>query len=1061
MSDPRVFTIPPGAPFLKTLARALVEGQLVSSFRLTPEDPLSLSRATIYLPTRRAARALRSEFVDLMAGRAAILPVIRPLGEIDDDAGYFDETPDAPLDLLPPISPVRRLIELSRLILAWRNKLPAMLRDIHTDSPLVAPASPADAIWLARSLVELIDAIETEETGWDGLDRIDLDDRAIWQQLTGEFLKIARLFWPERLSELNRSSPAAHRAEAIRAEAGRYRREQTPHPVIVAGSTGSIPATAELIEAIHGLDCGRVVLPGLDLDMPETHWRLAGALAPDGKKDGDPASRSHPQYGLYHLLSRLKTERRAVAPLALEEDGLRLRGRAVSQAFTPAEAEANHRAWRDETGETALAEAFEDMALIEAANEREEALAAAIALKLALNATDGAARTRAALVTPDRNLARRVASELKRFGIEADDSAGAPLMTAPQGALARLVLEATLRPGDPAALISLLKHPIIRLGMDRETLTTQVNRLELLTLRGGTAPANPAALTPRVTEAIARLKDNPHKTHWQQHLLIEDQLETLITLSRRIEQAVEPLTRMAARDHSGRPVQRYPLPAWAEATGRALEAFCLDERGSLESLWSSEAGVTLARMLRELQETGDVLEADGPQWIDALTALIAGVGVKPKSNDHPRVMIWGTLEARLLEVDTLVLGGLNEGIWPAQTANNPFLSRMMKTEMGLEPPERRIGQAAHDFVMGLSAHKVILTRALRQGGAPSVASRFLQRLQSAAGQSVTEAMRKRGDDYRMLAESLDYGDEQPFSPRPEPFPPAEKQPERYSFSEAGRLRRDPYQIYARRILKLDPLEPFNREPAALERGNLYHAVVERFIKAGHDARAPGAFEMIARITTEVFAEAALPPHVEAVWRPRFLEVAREFLAYEAERRPLIDRSFVEIRGEHHLPGLTVSGRADRIDLRKDGRADIIDYKTGLGPSPKEARSLLEPQLALEAAVLKAGGFADLKAREAEDLLYVRLRPGRNFKVDCVNNEKSTKTKPEDRRAADELATEALLQLAKLTAALKTGKAGFKSRVAPFRDSDYGGDYDHLARVAEWSSADSDEEAGDE
>jgi ATP-dependent helicase/nuclease subunit B len=215
------------------------------------------------------------------------------------------------------------------------------------------------------------------------------------------------------------------------------------------------------------------------------------------------------------------------------------------------------------------------------------------------------------------------------------------------------------------------------------------------------------------------------------------------------------------------------------------------------------------------------------------------------------------------------------------------------------------------------------------------------------------------------------------------------------------------------------------------------------------------------LTGEVFAEAALPPHVEAVWRPRFLEVAREFLAHEAERRPLIDRSFVEIRGEHHLPGLTVSGRADRIDLRKDGRADIIDYKTGLGPSPKEARTLLEPQLALEAAVLKAGGFADLKAREAEDLLYVRLRPGRNFKVDCVNNEKSTKTKPEDRRSADELATEALLQLAKLTAALKTGKAGFKSRVAPFRDSDHGGDNDHLARVAEWSSADSDEEAGDE
>jgi ATP-dependent helicase/nuclease subunit B len=211
----------------------------------------------------------------------------------------------------------------------------------------------------------------------------------------------------------------------------------------------------------------------------------------------------------------------------------------------------------------------------------------------------------------------------------------------------------------------------------------------------------------------------------------------------------------------------------------------------------------------------------------------------------------------------------------------------------------------------------------------------------------------------------------------------------------------------------------------------------------------------------VFDKAALPAHIDAIWRPRFIDTAREFLAHEAARRPSIDKTFVEVTARLELPEITVSGRADRIDLLKDGKAEIIDYKTGLSPSVKEARALLDPQLALEAAALKAGAFKDLKPLDSEDLTYIRLRPGRNFKAETVNNEKSQRTRPEDRRTAGELASESITQLVKLTEALRTGQAGFKSRVAPFRDRDYGGDYDHLARVAEWSAADGEEAAGDE
>lgn len=1056
MSEGRIFTIPPGVPFLKVLARSLTGGRLVPGFRLTPDNPMNLARATIYVPTRRAARALRSEFVELMDGQSAILPVIRPLGEIDDDAGFFDEVPDGNLDLLPPVSSLTRLIELSKLILAWRNRLPDMLRDIHSDSPLVAPASPADAIWLARSLIELIDQVETEETGWERLDKIDLGDRALWWQLTGEFLQIASAYWPARLAELNRSSPSLHRSEAIRAEARRYAREKTPHPVIVAGSTGSIPATADLIKAIHELECGVVVLPGLDQTMSEAHWQLAGAIQADGKTSTDPASRSHPQYGLLHLLRKLGTLRRDVVALGDEPADLQARGRALSQAFTPAEADVNHRDWRSR--QPALDDAFADMALVEASNEREEALTIAIALKLALSADDDA-KTQAALVTPDRNLARRVTAELKRFGIEADDSAGTPLLSSHHGALVRLLLESVLKPGDPVALIGLLKHPLIRLGRGREVLEGAVNRLELLTMRGSTTLADPAQLTPVILQAIAELEGNKHRKQWQKHLLFLDHLDELIKLGGKIEQSVEPLAAMLASD--GRGPARFSLSRWAEATGRVLEAFCTDERGSLESLWACDAGIALANLLRDLIDTGDTLDADGPQWIDVMTALIAGIGIKPKSVDHPRVMIWGTLEARLQSVDTLILAGLNEGVWPGQTANNPFLSRAMKTEIGMEPPERRIGQSAHDFVMGLGTRKLILTRAVRQGGAPSVASRFVQRLISVAGDDIAAAMTARGDHYRSIAGRIDEGQDQPFSPRPEPKPAAELQPKRYSFSEAGRLRRDPYAIYAQRVLKLDPMEPFNQDPGARERGDIYHAIVEHFVREGNDPRAADALIAMQEIAQEVFDHAALPAHIDAIWRPRFMDMAREFLAYEAERRPRVDKTHVEIEARMELPEITVSGRADRIDILKGGKAEIIDYKTGLTPSVKEARALLDPQLSLEAAALKAGAFRGLAAVETEDLTYIRLRPGRNFKAEAVNNEKSQRARPEDRKSADELATESIGQLVKLTEALKTGRAGFKSRVAPFRDRDYGGDYDHLARVAEWSAADGEEEAGDE
>ncbi|MCX8999472.1 double-strand break repair protein AddB [Rhizobiaceae bacterium BDR2-2] len=1054
---PRLYSIAPGAPFLATVAQTLCDGVLTPDFTYDPANPLSLAGVTVFVPTRRAARALRSEFVDLLGGRSAILPVIRPLGETDEDAGFFDEAPPALIDLAEPLSGPGRLLELARLILAWRNRLPEAIQALHSGSPLIAPASPADAIWLARDLAELIDAIETEERDWSDLDRLKVENYADWWKLTLEFLKIAAEWWPARLAELKRSSPSRHSTSLLDAEARRLAGLAEGEPVIVAGSTGSVPAAARLIATVAKMPNGTVILPGLDRTMPEDHWREIGA-ADLSSPVSDAARRSHPQYGLHRLLEKLGVTREDVLPLGAVPAPLEARAAILSRALGPSQATDGWTMWRRSLPAETLEQAFAGVSLIEAANEREEALAIAIALRLALEKPGRTGEaSRAALITPDRNLARRVSAELVRFGIEADDSAGTPLAATHPGTLMTLLLEAALRPGDPVAAAALLHHPLARFGMERDRYRRAAEALELTALRGGVGETDIARLSPLLASRLPsfrKAEERGHAPHWRP-ASGDPLLDEAAELARRLAAAVEPLSGVFLKRRAGGGLTAsLALSEWAERTGRALEAAATDEAGDLAALWSGEAGEKLAGLLAAVMENDGGVEADGPQWIDITTALMASEAVKPRAMSHPRVFIFGTLEARLQDVDTMILGGLNEGSWPDLASSNPFISRSMKGEMGLEPPERRIGQLAHDFEMANGTADLIYSRSLRQGSAPTVASRFLQRLLALGGADFAATLRARGDLYRAYAAAIDRGENQRQAGRPSPTPPAEIQPKRYSFSEVGRLRRDPYSVYARRVLKLDPLDPFNSDPGVAERGTLYHAILDRFVNEGHAAATPAAREAMARIVDEAFAAEGLPPHIDAVWRPRFREVAAAFLDWEARRQGETARSLTEVRANMPLEalGIALTGSADRIDLMTDGTATIIDYKTGSSPSKKQARTLLEPQLPLEAAALKAGAFRGLPAQEAGELLYVRLRPGRRFDQDIVNNEAA-----KDGKSAAVLGDEALAQFSRFVSVLQTGERGFTSRLVPFKQFDYGGEYDHLARVAEWSTAETEED----
>lgn len=1028
----KVFSIPAGVPFLPTLAKTLLSGELVPGFRFDG-DPLKLASVTIFVPTRRAARELRSVFVELAEGRSAILPSIRALGEFDEDEVLFEPGNPAALGLAPPIASIDRLLLLAPLVRAWKRRLPAHVAALFEEE-VVVPASAADAIWLARDLAALMDEIETEGSDWTKLGGLVSGDLAGWWQVTLDFLEIVTSAWPKALEERDRSNPATHRNALIMAEAARLLRNPPDGPVIAAGSTGSVPATAELLSVIARLPKGAVVLPGLDTRLDERAWSIVASTTPE------PPVLGHPQFGLAKLIGKFGLRRADVIEIAAAPPPLGFRSRLVSEALRPAE---TTDAWiesRAVFSEGDIASALSGVTLVEAANERDEALAVAIALRRAIM-TNGKT---AALVTSDRNLARRVSAELLRFGIRADDSGGLPLARTGPATLLRLAVEAAFRPGDPVALLALLKHPLLGLGLERRLVRRAAETIELVALRGGTGRPDVALLQETFERRLAALAVDRRAPSWFARM--EGRIHEARLLLDRLRNALDPLVVF-------RQAGSVALPDIVRATIVALEDIGRGAAGDLAELYAGDAGGKLAEFLRSVLASSCALDFAPQEWPDVLAALVSAEVVKPAAGGDGRIAIWGALEARLQTVDTLVLGGLNEGSWPRRAEADRFMSRVMKAGIDLEPPERRIGLAAHDFWMAMGAETVVLTRAARSGDAPAVPSRWLQRLLTFAGPGQASALRERGDQLLGWARMLDEGDEVPFAKRPAPAPALAARPKRFSVTEIETLRRDPYAVYARRILDLTPIDPLLRDPGAAERGTLFHDIMHRFTEAGIDPSNADAAGTLLRIGKECFNEAGLPSDIEAIWWPRFAAMAENIIVWERKHGDGVKSRHAEERADALAvgdTGATLSGRADRIDLRPAGMADILDYKTGSSPSKGQAHTLLAPQLALEGALLKRGAFKELGPQEPSQLAFVR------FKANSEVEEQSILEHDRKIKSAAELADDAWRRLEHLLAYYYKPDNGYLSRALPFREGETDGDYDHLARVLEWSAGGEDD-----
>ncbi len=1032
MSDraaPRVLSIPPGTAFLPTLVDGLLAGIVIPGFR-SKADPLALAGVTIYVPTRRAARELRSLFVQRSGRGSSILPMVRPLGEFDEDEALFGEDDSAGLELVQPISGLDRLLYLAPLVREWKKRLPAHVAQMFHE-PLVVPASSADAIWLARDLAALMDEIETEGADWSGLAGLAPDSLSGWWQVTLEFLTIVTRNWPEVLAALQKSNPAAHRSALIRLETDRLRRNPPSGPVIAAGSTGSIPATAELLAAIARLPNGAVVLPGLDRNLDERAWAV---LADDMPR---PAILGHPQYGLAKLLRRIGLSRTDVDEIGASTPALALRAALVSESLRPAETTDEWATRRGALPGSDVEAALAQVTLVEAPRERDEAVAIALALRLGVDAPG----RKAALVTGDRELARRVTSELQRFGISADDSGGTPLASTPPATLLALLVQAVFEPGEPVAVLGLLKHPLLSLGMNRQAVRHAAETIELVALRGGTGRPDLASLAELFETRLSDMAGDRRPPFWLARMT-EERLAAARTVLGKLTVAVHPV--VATRGEA--PVE---LADIVRASVRALEALGRGEDGSLADLYGADAGARLAEFLRGLVASTAPFSLAPGEWPEILIALIGPEVVKPAPGAERRIAIWGALEARLQRVDTLVIGGLNEGSWPRRAEADRFMSRMMKSGMSLEPPERRIGQAAHDLVMAMGTPEVILTRSARAGEAPAVASRWLQRLLTFSGPQAAEGMRARGGELLAWTRALDEGPKLDFAARPEPKPPLAVRPMHFSVTEIETLRRDPYAVYARRILLLAALDPLLRDPGAAERGTLFHDILNRFSATGVDPREASALGVLLAKGRECFVETALPSDVEAIWWPRFEMLAPAIVEWEITRADSVIRREPEARASKQAvgdTGVTIAGYADRVDVLPAGMADILDYKTGSSPSKGQAHTLLAPQLALEGALLRRGAFGKLGTLEPADLAYIRLKPNGDVEPESILKHGSSL------RSARDLSEDAWARLEKLLIHYQDRASGYLSRTLPFREGETDGEYDHLARVLEWSAA---------
>lgn len=952
---PKLFNISSSNNFVETLSAKLIDD--------CQGNELSLADILILLPNRRACRSLADAFVRQKGMEPTLLPQMRAIGDVKEDELILSGAQACQkfLALPPAIDPLERTMLFMQLIMGRYQEFG------------IEKISLAQACHLAQELGNLLDMAALQNLDWAKLSDLVPDEYAIHWQETLKFLKIITAYWPDILSERGVIDASIKKNILIESQSQIWQDNPPNRRIIIAGTTAVSPAMKNLVKTVINLPQGEVYLAGLDTLLEDAAW--------------EKIDETHPQFEFKQLLDFLQISRHDVTPLVPPVNAKR--EKFISEIMRPA---ASSDTWLKLKG-CLDNEAVSGLKLLECDDTKTEALSIAIIIRKILETP---AKT-AALITPDRNLARRVSSELRRWNIDIDDSAGIPLAQTPWGIFMRLSLAAVCPDSGREHILALLKNDLLACGQSRSSVSELVNRLDKDVWRSQNSDEE-------VDAFIKHLR-----------LLASD----MITLLSQPQADLKSL------------ITAHILLAESFAATDILPG--------QQILWQNEDGQAGASFLADWLDKADSLKnIDTSEYPQLFEAMMSGLMVPSRQKTHPRIRILGPIEARLNHFDTIILGGFNEGTWPQSISSDPWMSRPMKKEFGFELPERQIGVMGLDFSNLLGAKEVYITRAKMSNGTPTSKSRWLMRLETVIKACDIDFDLLADDDILTFAALLD----QPASfikiSAPAPHPPVSARPRKMSASAFEKLLRDPYSVFAEYILKLKPLNPLTPVAEASDFGNIVHHVLEEFGNTYPDTFPANAKQILLELGTQAFAASGFAEEKQAFWRPKYAKMVDWIVSCEQSYRHDIAKIHNEVWGEivfNDLPGgkFTIYAKADRLDETKDGKLNIIDYKTGQARTAKEVMGGYAPQLPIEGIIATAGGFTNIQPKPLNSLMYWKL----GDEVICIDDN------------LDNLLQQTTEHIKTVINLFDFASTGYLSRPNPKSVPEYS-DYEHLSRVREWS-----------
>lgn len=946
-----------------------------------------LSKVLFLLPNRRACQNLAEAFIRLRGMQPTMLPRMTPIADVDEDEMFLNGNAKIIKNIKPSIDNMERILLFTRMIM--------QKPEFGVDA-----VSLAQAYALAENLASFIDTVQNEELDFDGLNEIvPLKYSEHWQK-TLTLLKIITEYWPKILAENGMSDPMDRRKQLLRNEIEYWKSSSNRPKIVIAGSTAAYQVLKEMVKAVAEFADGEVYLYGLDKYMDDASWQSI--------------DENHPQYELKNLLKYLNISRDSVPDLNMTE--LSLREKLVSEIMRPVAAS---EAWRNLSLDIFPKETFKDIKLVNCDDLRQEAKTIALIMRKTLEDKEKTV----ALVTYDRNLSRRVISELQRWKINADDSAGQPLSKTPIGIYLRLVGEAIIQ-DTMTAKFALMKYPFVSCGMKHSDFKQKITEAEKCLRKRYELTDDIRAVLENFEERLRPLKElyeNPQ-----------------VNLFEMLNIHIKVAENLADTDIK---------------TGDKI-------------IWKKDAGRMAAEFMADFIEKSKSLQTIAANdYLPFLVTILTEQNLRLHYGFHPRVKILGPIEARLNHYDTVIIGEVNEGTWPRAPKADMWMSRPMKDSFHMQQDEKNIGICASDFAHLLNApQEVYLTRARKIDGNPTDKSRWWLRFETILGAvfGSEEDDKKKYEflyrqPYSTWAKNLERCDNPEAIKAPRPCPKIKYRPRKISASKVETLMRDPYSIYAEYILKLKALDDLDQKKEVYDFGNIVHEMLEDFNDKYNGKQYPeDAAEQLMALGLQKFTENNVGDEVKTFWKPRLKKMIDVVIKHERECRPNIKNIYNEFEGEIEFDGANgpflVTAKADRINQNDDGTLSIIDYKTGYARSTKSIKECTAPQLPVEALIAQYAGYrkdgkhpSKISPGIVSGVQYWALK-GSEGQLNAEQSQKSI---------AD---IQEILQ--ELIDAFDMPARAYLAKPIQGLDGQYD-DYDHLSRFLEWSVRDDKEYEGDE